>query len=318
MRTSIHIARVRFGHPASWAGMPFMFSIRTVGCLILALALAACSRAPARDAAVAYDDFGEPVRFDSVPQRIISLNPTTTEILFAIGAGTRVVGRSKWDSWPDSARFATPLGDAIRPNVEALLALRPDLVLLYASNDNRPAAERLQAAGVRTLAFKIDSIAQFRRMTRLLGHILGDSVRANAVVDSVDRTLDHVRRTVADLPRPTVFFHTWEPQIITIGGGSFLNELAEIAGGRNVYADLTSPSPMVTLEDVVRRDPGLIVVSPLTAASIRRNPAWQAVRAVREGRIVIYDTNVVGRPSVTLGMAAVNLGSLFHPEHVRK
>src|SRR3954468_18447371 len=78
------------------------------------------------------DDFGTPIVFASPAQRIVSLNPTTTEILFAIGAASRIVGRSKWDSWPDSARFIPALGDALRPNMESVLTAHPDLVLLYA------------------------------------------------------------------------------------------------------------------------------------------------------------------------------------------
>ncbi len=280
---------------------------------VLVASQVACARPAAAPPAVEHDDFGAEIRFDSVPRRIVSLNPTTTEILFAIGAGARLVGRSSWDSWPDSAKYVTPLGDAIRPSIEALLAVHPDLVLLYGSDDNRPAASQLAAAGIRTIAIKIDSIAQFRRTTRLLGRVLGDSIRANRVVDSVDATLDRVRHATAALPRPTVFFHTWERPLITIGGGSFLSELVDIAGGRNVYADQPTPSPVVTLEDVVRRDPSVVMVSPLTAVTLNASPAWHAVRAVREHHVVAYDTSVVGRPSVTLGMAAVNFAKLLHP-----
>jgi ABC-type Fe3+-hydroxamate transport system substrate-binding protein len=115
-----------------------------------------------------------------------------------------------------------------------------------------------------------------------------------------------------------VFFHTWDRPLMTIGGGSFMNELVDIAGGRNVYADHPSAAPVVTLEDVVRRDPDLIVVSPIKAAELRRSALWQGLRAVRSGRVLEYDTTAVGRPSVTLGMAAWNLGTLLHPDVFRK
>jgi iron complex transport system substrate-binding protein len=296
--------------------MPFVFLIRAIT-VIACVAAVACGDVKREQQAVDRDDFGTPIAFDRSPQRIVSLNPTTTEILFAIGAGDRVVGRSRWDSWPEGALRVQALGDGIRPNVEALLSVRPDLVLLYGSTDNRGAATRLAAAGVNTIATKIDSIDQFRRTTRLLGRVIGSPDRAARVVDSVNATLERVRTATQGLPRPTVFFQTWQAQIITIGGGSFLSELVEIAGGRNVYADLPTPSPMVTLEDVVRRDPDVVMASPRIAAWLRTTPAWQAVRAVREGRVLAYDTNVVGRPSVTLGMAAVNIAELLHPGTVR-
>ena len=271
----------------------------------------------ARDPQPVVDDFGDTVRIDSAATRIVSLNPTTTEILFAIGAGSRLVGRTKWDSWPDSARFVPDVGDALRPNVEAVLAKKPDLVLLYASNDNRTAAMQLRGAGVRVASFKIDSIAEFERSTLLIGRLTGNEDRARNVVDSVRATLERVRAATASLPKTTVFYHTWEKPIITIGGQSFLNELVEIAGGKNVYSDLAAVSPIVTMEDIVARNPQVALVGPITAESMLSSKLWQVVPAVKNKRVFAYDTNVVGRPSVTLGMAAVNLANLLHPGAVR-
>ena len=203
------------------------------------------------------DDFGSVIAVGRAPLRIVSLNPTTTEILFAIGAGKRLVGRSQYDTFPDSATTVPSLGLALRPNVEAILATRPDLVILYASEDNRPAFDRLRQAGINTVGFKLDSIEQFRRDTRLLGRLTGDSVQANAVVDSVSATLDRVRKATASLPHPSVFLPVWDRPIIAIGGGSFMSELLEIAGAKNVYASVNTPSVTVTMEDVVVEEPGL-------------------------------------------------------------
>jgi iron complex transport system substrate-binding protein len=263
------------------------------------------------------DDFGNTITVDSTPRRIVSLNPTTTEILFAIGAGPRLVGRTKWDSWPDSVRFVPSVGDAMRPNVEAILNTHPDLVVLYASNDNRPAESSLRKAGIRTIALRTDSIAQFKRITLLLGTLVGEPQRARNVVDSVQATLDRVRAATANVPKRSVFFHTWDTPLITIGARSFLHELVVIAGGTNVYGDVQEISPVVTLEDVVRRNPDVILASPITVKSLLANPQWQAVRAVRGKHVVAYDTNVVGRPAVTLGAAAVNIANLLHPGIVR-
>ncbi|MGH9887141.1 MAG: ABC transporter substrate-binding protein, partial [bacterium] len=167
-----------------------MFRFHTFA-FAVAATLAACST-PARDSrptVEARDDFGAPIALGRSPRRIVSLNPTTTELLFAIGASNRLVGRSQWDVFPDSAVAIPSVGQALRPNVEAIVNVRPDLVLLYASEDNRPAFDRLRQAGIATVALKIDSIAQFERDTRLIGRITGDSVRADALVDSVHATL---------------------------------------------------------------------------------------------------------------------------------
>jgi len=260
------------------------------------------------------DDFGDTIRPLTRIARIVSLNPTTTEILFALGAGSRLVGRTRYDLWPDSARFVPDLGPGIRPNIEAVLGARPDLALLYASEDNRAAAQRLRAAGVATAAFKVDRIAEFDRLTRLLGRVIGDSARGALVADTVMRTLDSVRTATRGLRRVTVVIPAWNEPLIVIGGGSFMSELVAIAGGRNVYDSVASPSPTVAFEDVVRHNPEFVLVGPESAARIRALPKWRALPAVREGRLLVFDTARVLRPAVRLGEGAVSLARLLHPE----
>jgi iron complex transport system substrate-binding protein len=260
------------------------------------------------------DDFGDTLRSAAPAQRIASLNPTTTEIVYAIGAGGRVVGRTTWDTYPDSARLAPDLGPGLRPNVEAIIAAKPDLVLLYASADNRGAAQALRAAGLRTLTLRIDKIADFARATRLIGRATGDSARAESVIDSVQATIARVRRAVASAARPTVAWRLYDAPLLVAGGGSFLSELIDIAGGRNVYADLKDPSPQVSLEDLVRRDPDLLLGGPDAATRLAGQLPWRAVRAVREGHLVSPDTALIGRPAVRLGEAAVSIAHLLHPE----
>lgn len=280
------------------------------------LALAACEKS-SRDGAAVRDDFGDPVRIGAAPTRIVSLNPATTEILFTLGAGSRLIGRTKYDLWPDSAKLIPALGDGIRPNVEVVLGTHPDLVILYASQDNRPAAERFRSAGVNTLSLKVDHIADFRRTVSLLGAILHDSARARIVVDSVQSTLDRVQAATKGSARPTVFWHIWDAPLITIGAGSFMNELVDIAGARNVYADIKGPSGEISLEDVARRDPDFILAGPIGARQIESDSRWRIVRAARDRKIFVVDTLLVARPSVRLGEAAISLANFFHPGTVR-
>jgi ABC-type Fe3+-hydroxamate transport system substrate-binding protein len=289
-----------------------LYFFRRSALFAFGLALAACSK-PRTPSVAATDDFGDSVRVGIPPRRIVSLSPATTEILFTLGAGPRLVGRTKYDLWPDSAKLIPSVGDGIRPNVEAILAVHPDLVVIYASQDNRSAATRLRAAGVNTLAVRGDHISEFRRVVQLLGATIGDTTRARRVADSVYHTLDSVRIATAHLPRPTVFWHVWDAPVITIGGGSFMNDLVDIAGGTNVYADIKGPSGNVSLEDVSRRDPDIILAGPVGKRQIESDPRWRIVRAVREQRIYVVDTGVVARPAVRLGEAAVLLAKLLHP-----
>ena len=302
--------------------------LRRVAALAVALAATACaggssdgrpdSSAPggipsARASSGWRDHFGDTLPAPRRFARIVSLTPATTEILFAIGAGDRLVGRGEYDRWPDAARAVPDLGPGLRPNVEAVLAARPDLVLLYASADNRAAAQRLRAAGVATAAFKVDSIEQFDRTTRLLGTLIGLPEQGARVADTVMRTLDSVRARTRGQPPVSVVMPAYQDPLLVIGGGSFLSQLVEIAGGRNVYADLPQPSPAVTFEDVVRRDPEVVLVGPEHGMRILQSPRWRTLEAVRRGRVLFLDTTVVMRPAVRLGEGAVSLAKLLHP-----
>jgi ABC-type Fe3+-hydroxamate transport system substrate-binding protein len=247
-------------------------------------------------------------------RRIVSLGPSSTEILYALGAGDRVVGRSRWDRWPEAVLSIPEVGDAIRPSVERVLALRPDIVVLYAATDNRPAADALARAGIPVVALRVDRIEQYLTAVRLLGTISGTRQRGDSLADALRSELDDVRRRTAGGKRPTVFLPAWEQPLMTLGSGSFLSELVEIAGARNVYADRPEPSLTVSMEDVVRRDPDVVLTGPVSAARISADPAWRVLRAVREGRVVAYDTTLVSQPSTRLGEAARSLRALLRPE----
>ncbi len=246
--------------------------------------------------------------------RVVSLNPAATEAIFALGAQHRLVGRSRWDTFPAEASGVPALGDGIRPNVEAVLAVRPSLVILYATAENRAAAEAFARAGVRTLALRVDRVREFHQLLRTVGVALGDTTAARAVSDSVQRTLEAVRRRTRAWPRVRVVWPLWDRPLLVVGQGSYLDELLEVAGGINVFHDLEAPSPAVSVEEVARRAPDVIVVgSEQGERRLRAAPTWRVVTAAREGRVVRVDDAVVGRPSVNLGMAAVALARALHP-----
>ncbi len=274
---------------------------------------AGSARTPSNEAPALVDDFGDTV-LARPAARVVSLNPTTTELVYPLGAGPRLVGRSRWDTSPDSALAVPEVGDGLRPNVEAVLARRPDLVLLYASADNRAAAAAFRRAGVATIALKIDRVADFARGVRLVATALGDTARGRQVSDSVLVTIERVRRATRSSPRPTVFWQLWDRPLMAVGSGSFLAELLDAAGARTAYADVAQPSPVVALEDVLRRDPDVVLAGAARAQALRGSRAWAASKALRTGRILVLDSSVVEVPSVRMGQSAVALARLLHPE----
>ncbi len=265
------------------------------------------------------DDFGAPLPRDAaLSARVVSLNPAATEVIFAMGAEAHLVGRSAWDEFPAAAKTVPSLGDGIRPNVEAVLRARPTLVILYATAENRAAADAFQRAGVRTITLRVDHIAQFVTLTQRLGVALGAEARAQVVADTVQRTLDAVRAATRAVTRtvtaPSVAWPLWQQPVMVVGRGSYLDELLEIAGARNVFHDLDAPSPTVSVEEIARRNPDALVVSARSATELRNKPQWRAVAAVRNAHFLIDNPQLTGRPSVVLGMAAVSLARALHPE----
>jgi ABC-type hemin transport system substrate-binding protein len=196
------------------------------------LACARADRARAADTAAASaqalpaappdtDDFGVALPTDaSFASRVVSLNPAATEVIFAIGAQSRLVGRSQWDEFPAEAKAVPSLGNGIRPNVEAVLQARPSLVVLYATAENRAAAEAFTRAGVRVISLRVDHISQFVSLTRRLGVAMGAVQGAATVVDSVQRTLAMVSEITKGASARTVVWPLWKQPVMVVGAAA--------------------------------------------------------------------------------------------------
>ncbi len=276
----------------------------------------ASSRANA-SGGVVVDDFGDTLVTTGPPRRrIVSLNPATTEMLFAMGDGDRVVGRTRWDTYPPAALAVADVGDGLRPNIEAVMATHPDLVVLYAANDDREAARRFRAAGIATLSVRNDRMVDFRRVLRLIGAALHDRTRADAVADSVDRSLAAVQSITMPLRPVTVVWQIESAPLRVIGGGSYLTDLLADAGGRNIYGAVRDPSPQVSLEDVLRRGPAVVLTTTAAAQALRADPRWRRWLSDSTHRVLVPDTALVGMPSVRMGEAAAELARLLHPDVV--
>lgn len=287
--------------------------------VMAALACVACGardRVPAsRGAVVLADDFGDSVRAGAA-SRIVSLNPVSTELLVTAGAAGRLVGRSHWDLYPPGAERVADLGNGIGPNVEAIVGVRPDLVILYASTANRRAAVTLNAAGIRTLSIRTDRLADLVRLAAAYAAVTADS-SVIAVVDSVRRSVEAVAALPHSPTARTVVWRIGEPPLFVAGKGSFLSELIEAAGAANAFADVADPSPQVSVEEVARRRPDVVLTGPQGAERLRADPAWRAVEAVRRGRVLVVDTALVGRPGVRLGEAARHVRRLIAGDSAR-
>jgi iron complex transport system substrate-binding protein len=334
LRKRMPVLRFRIMRLRNAAAALHRSALRTLAFAALTIPAASCTNGTAHDSAidsaidsarqpasgsrsisspVVRDDFGRAISFTAHPHRVVSLNPTTTETIFAIGAGALLAGRSHWDEWPEAARQVPDMGNGIGPNVEKIVAAHPDLVLLYASEDNRPAAERLESAGIRTISLRIDRIADFDRSVRLLGRVLGDSAAAALVADTVRASLRRVAAATRDLHKPSVVWPLIDTSPMVVGGGSFMNELLTIAGARNVYAYLPQPSPVVSIEDVISKNPDFVVRGGEGGSEAPLAGVWRAVPAIAQQHVIRIPLTMILRPSVQMGTAATVLARALHP-----
>jgi len=275
----------------------------------LLLAIAACSRSELRvaGAITVTDDAGRAVALAAPARRIVSLAPSSTELLFAIGAGDRVVGRTTWCRYPAAALSVPVVGDGLNPNVEAIAARRPDLVVLYASALNETAARQLERLGIPAVILRQDLLEDVARDARLLGRLTALAGPA----DSVARAIEAVLAASAPRTAVRVAVVVWDNPPMVIGAGSFLDQLITLAGAYNAFHDLRSASATVSLETIAARDPDVVIT--IADSDEARLPAfatareWQTVRAVRERRVLTLPGAVFGRPSPRAAAAVADL-----------
>lgn len=271
-------------------------SLRAIALLLASLA--ACL--PAGDSstpAALVDDAGTPVRLAAPPRRIVSLNPATTELLFAMGAGSRLAGRSTACDYPTAAAAVPDLGTGFPPAVEAVAGARPDLVVLYHSSGNAAAAARIRTLGVPVLRLRTDRLADVGRAARLLGRAVGAHREGDSVAARLEAGLAAERASASHRAATPVLLLAWDHPAIALGAGSFASELVELAGGRNVFDDLAAPSAPVSLEAIAAREPAVVILAGSEMPGLERRPEWRTLRAIREGRVLRLTESSSNRPS---------------------
>ncbi len=268
--------------------------------------------------ATVFDDGGREVRVAAPPTRIISLIPAVTETVIALGAIDRLVARTAFDTDPAIADLPST-EQALIPNIEWLARFQPELVVAWADGQSRAIVARLGELGVPVYGAAIETIDDVDATIRRMGRLLGLEPRADSLAEAVRAELDAVRAAVAGRERPSVFYLVGRDPIMTAGPGTFVHEVIETAGGRNIFADARSGWPQVSLEEVVHRQPDVIVM-PLgewNAAGalerLRTAPGWRDLRAVREGRVYAVDAEAFNRPGPRVGRVARQLAGLLHP-----
>jgi iron complex transport system substrate-binding protein len=264
------------------------------------------------------DDAGRSVRLVGPALRVISLIPSATETLIALGATENIVGRTRYDVAPEVAGVPS-VGGGIDPSVEAVVRLHPDLVLAWDNDKRQEVQKKLMALGVAVFTLRTEDTSDLFRGITNIGRLTGRDSAARALAASIRQQFDDVRRSVAGRQSPRVFYVVFNDPPMTAGPATFIGQLISLAGGRSIFADTRQLWPSVSMEEIVLRDPDLLVVptGEFRTNSVERfrgRPGWRDLRAVREGHVVTVSANLMSRPGPNIGKAARALRAAFYQE----
>ena len=298
--------------------------MRSIVLFLLVVTVGACERvAPAPDAGVradtsaprATDDAGNLVVLAAPARRVVSLMPAATDMLMAMGAADLLIARTAFDLDPRIASLPST-GNALSPSIEWIAALEPDLVIAWRDQGSRSVVTQLSSIGIPAYGAKTESIADALRTIRNLGRLTGMRAQADSTAHAIETELQQVRAATANRPRvSTAYIVGIEPPMIA-GPGTFIGELLTIAGAENVFAEVNTLWPQVSIEELIRRGPDALVIAhepggdPLKL--MKSLPGWRDLKAVREDRILVVDVNLFNRPGPNLPAAARSLAGFFH------
>lgn len=276
---------------------------------ILALLLVLCAAARATGALVLRDDLQRTVVVPRNPERVISLLPSLTEIVCALGACGRLVAAGQFDDWPARLNKLPKAGGLDDVNVEMIVSLHPDLVLLSRA---QRVTQRLDQLGIVSFALQTDRYSDIARAVRLIGALLGVPARAAALNARIQRAVDAVSATAIARRRgagPSAYFEV-DRAPYAAGPQSYIGELLTRLGVRNIVAADLGPFPKLNPEYVVRRDPDVIFIAAADVSTLADRPGWDRIRAVREHRLCAFTPpvmNMISRPGprVSEGMRAM-------------
>jgi iron complex transport system substrate-binding protein len=290
---------------------------------LAALALALAMTSPA-GALTVRDMLGREVVLAGPPARIVSLVPSVTEIVFSLGAQDRLVGRTDFCDYPLRVRSKPSVGGMVNPNLETLVALKPDLVIGTDEGNREETFRQLERLRIPTYLVHANRIAETVDLITRVGALTGHQADVPRLTGAMLQRVEAVRRAVAPFRRPRVLYVLWPDPLIVPGRTSMLTELIEIAGGESITAADTDAYPRFSLEAAVTRAPEVIILADhSTGASTAGRAApekWQrlvSVPAIRDGRLHSADLSVLHRYGPRVPEGLETLARMIHPEAFR-
>lgn len=279
--------------------------------------------APAAFPVTITDAAGRSVTIKALPQRIVSLAPSLTEDLFAVGAGDQVVGVTTYCNYPPEAATRERIGgySAKTISLEKVVALKPDVVFAE-KGAHKDTIAALEQMNVTVVAVDATTFAEVYTSLELLGRLTGHSDKASAVVSDMKTRIKAITdktATIAPDKRLRVFWEIWDEPLMTAGPKTFSGRILEMAGGVNIFADVDKDWPQVSAEEIIARNPAVIMgpdthADKLTVDVIGKRPGWEKLSAVTSGRIHFINGDTVSRAGPRLAEALHDTAVALYPE----
>jgi iron complex transport system substrate-binding protein len=249
------------------------------------------------------DDRGESVELAAPAERVVSLAPFITELIYAVGAGDKLVAAGDYSDYPDAARSLPRVGDAFNVNLEALLALHPDLVMVWRTGNNPRVTERLGEFGIPVFVLEPRELRDIPRALRRIGRLLGTERAARNEAKAFTRAIDAIRNRYAGRQAVSVFYQISRRPLMTLNGEHMFTALLHLCGGRNIFEDSSPIASTVNREQVLARDPDVILISSTMQGAQELIDDWRrfsALTATRLDNIYPVDADLINRQTPRL------------------
>jgi iron complex transport system substrate-binding protein len=265
------------------------------------------------------DEMGRLVRVPQPVERIVSLAPSLTETVYALGLQDRLVGDTDYCDYPPAAQKKQKVGGAVNPSIEEVAALHPDLVLVTKALNRPETVRALDDLKIASYATDPHTVQEIISSTTKLADVLGAAAAGASLAEDLQQRLADLKRRIGELPPRRVLFIVWTEPLITVGKGTFIADAMRKAGGISIV-DVTQDWPQLSLEEVVRLQPEFLVIaaqheentpSDLEALAVR--PGWRSLEAVKNRRFAVI-SDAVNRPAPRIVSAIEDLARQLHPE----
>ena len=244
------------------------------------------------------DDTGQEVRLKAPAKRIVTLAPHAAESLYAAGAGDKLVGTVDYSDYPPEAKKVPRVGGYSRVDLEAVAALKPDLVLAWESGNNMTQVDKLKALGLTIYVSQPNTIDNVASQIERIGQLAGTEAVANATAERFRKRLESLRSANAGKPKVRTFYQIWKTPLLTVGGPQIISDAIKICGGENVFGHLKQMAPNVTIEAVLEADPEAIVATGMGDAKpewLHDWDKWTRMTAVKRDNLFHINPDIMQR-----------------------